>query len=101
MTKKNTKAGTDSVRMRERLCHEFDIKPDIFLGETLIELRGRNSLTVRGGGGITAYGDKEIRFKLREGELSVKGERLACASFEKGAAVVDGNIFSVSFEEDA
>ena len=86
--------------MRERLCHALDIKPDIFLGETLIELRGRNSLTVQGGGGITVYGESEIRFKLRRGELSVKGERLACASFERGAAVVDGNIFSVSFEED-
>ena len=99
MAKKKAMAGGDSPRMRERLCHAFDIKPDIFFGETLIEMRGRNSLTVRGGGGITEYGDREIRFKLREGELSVKGERLSCASFEKGAAVLDGNIFSVSFEE--
>ena len=101
MTKKNKNSGADTPRLRERLCHALDIKPDIFLGETLIELRGRNSLTVRGGGGITAYGDKEIRFKLKKGELSVRGERLACASFERGAAVVDGNIFSMSFEEDA
>lgn len=99
MAKKKTRAGDNLPRIRERLCHAFDIKPDIFLGETLIELRGRNSLTVRGGGGITEYGDREIRFKLEEGELSVKGERLSCASFEKGAAVLDGNIFSVSFEE--
>lgn len=99
MAKKKTRAGDNLPRIRERLCHAFDIKPDIFLGETLIELRGRNSLTVRGGGGITEYGDREIRFKLKEGELSVKGERLSCASFEKGAAVLDGNIFSVSFEE--
>lgn len=101
MARKRTNQGESAPRMRERLCHALDIQPDIFLGETLIELRGRNSLTVRGGGGITAYGEGEIRFKLRRGELSVKGERLACASFERGAAVVDGNIFSVSFEEDA
>ena len=93
-SKNDNKAG-----IKERLCHTLDIQPDIFPGGTLVEIRGRNSLTVKGGGRITAYTQSEIRLRLKDGELSVKGRRLCCSAYHRGAVVIDGLVDSVSFEE--
>ena len=43
--------------------------------------------------------DTEIRFSAYEGEVRISGRRLCCSSYCKGAAVVDGCIECVSFEE--
>ena len=94
------KANQEKADIKERLCHALDISPDIFPNGTLIEIRGRNSVTVSGAGGVTVYTDTEIRFAIRGGEIRILGQRLCCASYHKGCAVVDGLIGSVSFEEN-
>ena len=95
---KDTK-DTEKISFRERMCHSLDIQPDVFLGGTLIELRGRNSVTLKGCGKVTVYTDTEIRFSAYEGEVKISGRRLCCSSYCKGAAVVDGCIECVSLEE--
>lgn len=87
------------VSVKERLCHTLDIQPDVFLGGTLVEIRGRNAVTVKGGGRITVYTDEEVRLLTREGAVSIRGQRLCCASYCRGTVCVDGCIRSVSFEE--
>ena len=89
----------EKICFRERVCSLLDIQPDVFIGGTLIELRGRNSVTLRGCGRVTVYTDTEIRFFSREGEVCIRGQRLCCSSYCKDTAVVDGNIIGVSFEE--
>ena len=88
----------DTAGLKERLCHALDVPPDLFPNETFIELRGRSSLCVSGAGGVTLYTDRQVRFALRDGELCIRGRRLCCTSYHKGAATVDGLIRSVSFE---
>ena len=96
MRKKSTEKRAN---IRERLCHSLDIQPDIFAGGTLIEIRGRNSVTVRGGGCITAYTDREIRIMSSRAEIRICGERLCCSAYCRSQAVIDGSICSISFEE--
>ncbi len=91
--------GKEKACFRERMCRSLDIQPDVFAGGTLIELRDRNSVTLRGCGRVTVYTDTEIRFCARECEVCIRGQRLCCSSYCKGTAVVDGCIYSVSFEE--
>jgi len=91
--------GSDKAALRERLCHTLDIQPDIFPGGTLVEIRGQNSVTVKGGGRITLYTDSEIRLCYARGELSVKGKRLCCSAYHRGAVVIDGLVEHVDFEE--
>ena len=83
---------------KERLCHALDIQPDIFPRGTLVEIRGRNSVTVKGGGRITLYTEEEIRLVLSDGELCVRGKRLCCSAYCRGATVIDGYVSSVGFE---
>ena len=93
------KNNGEKPRMSERLCRSLDIQPDILPHGTLVELRGRCSVTLRGCGRVTEYTDKLIGFSTHDGVLYVRGHRLSCSSYCKGAAVVDGLIDSVEFEE--
>lgn len=85
--------------LRERLCRRLDLVPDLFSGEGLVELRGRGSATVRGGGRILLYTPSEIRIAMGKYTLSIVGEELVCTSYYPGAVGVDGRIFGVRFEE--
>ena len=88
----------ERVSLSERLSKALDISPDVFPSTPLIELRGKNSLTVSGAGGVTLYTDSEIRFALHNGELCICGKRLCCTSYHRYSATVDGLIYSVSFK---
>ena len=88
----------DKADFKERLCHSLDIQPDIFPRQTFVELRGRNSLTVKGCGRVSKYTETEIRLLCADGELCVKGRRLCCTAYHKGAAVIDGYVCGVWFE---
>ena len=90
----------DRADMRERLCHALDIQPDIFPGGSFVEIRGRNSVTVKGSCRVLTYTDCLIRFSLGKGVLRIEGRRLCCSAYHCGAAVVDGHISLVCFEEE-
>ncbi len=94
---KNTKE--EHPTLRERLCHSFDIFPDVFPRGTHIELRGRCSLTLHGCGIIKVYDSEKVCFSSSDGDICISGRRLCCSSYRRGVAVVDGQIDSVSFGE--
>ncbi len=97
--KKGGEAEREKADLREKLSKHLDIPPDVFPGESLVEIRGRGSVTVRGGGKILAYTPEEIRIALKRGCLSVQGRRLICTSYYVGAVGIDGCICRISFEE--
>lgn len=86
--------------IRERLCHALDIQPDIFPGESLVEIRGRCGVTVRGSGKMLTYTDGIIRIKLGKSILRIEGNRLCCTAYHPGASVIDGRIRAVVFEDE-
>ena len=88
----------EKISVRERLCHALDVQPDVFLFESLVEIRGRNCVAVSGSGRVLTYTDNVIRLTLAKGVLRIEGERLCCASYHYGATVVDGLISCVCFE---
>ena len=93
--------GRERVGFSEFVCKSLDIQPDVFVNDTLIEIRGRNKLTVRGGGKMLSYSPDEIRLLLKKGELRIEGKRLFCGSYSKGFIEIDGLINSVCFKERA
>jgi hypothetical protein len=94
----NKNDAAPQASFSERLCRTLDIQPDILPYGTLIELRGRYSVTLRGCGRVIVYTDREISFATHKGTVCVRGSRLCCSSYCKGAAVVDGLIEGVFFE---
>lgn len=89
----------DFPTFRERLSRSLDIPPDTLPGATFIEIRGRNSLTLKGGKKILTYTPYEIRVSLKKGSLRICGSRLQCTSYYVGAIGIDGFIKSVCFED--
>lgn len=85
-------------RIRERVCKVFDISPDVFPRETLIEMRGRGAVTVKGGGAIRVYNDDVIKLAVRGGSLAIRGKGLCCSAYCHGSVTIEGKISSVSFE---
>ena len=84
---------------RGRVYRRLDIQPDVLPGGSLIELRGRECVTVRGAGRILLYTPEEIRLEHTEGVVSVRGEGLICVSYYLGAVGIEGRISSVGFLE--
>ena len=85
-------------KLREKVCRALDITPDVFPKETLVEIRGRGAVTVRGGGAIRVYNDDIIKLAIRGGSLAIRGEGLCCSSYCRGSVTVEGRVSSVSFE---
>ena len=88
-----------SVSFKERLSRGLDIPPDVFPYGTLIELRDKYLVCIRGAGSVSLYTDTEIRFCCKDGEICIRGERLVCSAYRRGVSSVEGKIGSVSFEE--
>ncbi|MBO5939181.1 MAG: YabP/YqfC family sporulation protein [Clostridia bacterium] len=85
--------------VRDRISRRLDLLPDLLGKEGLVEIRGRGSVTVRGGGKILLYTPEEIRISMPRCVLSISGEELVCTSYFQGAVGVDGRIGGVFFEE--
>ena len=92
----------DRPPFSERLCRALDIPADLLPNRTSVDIRGRSSVKICGGGAILLYSPQEIRIALRDGEgyISVKGVALCCNSYNMGAVGIDGRICSVSFESE-
>lgn len=96
--RKNSKDGKQSFP--ERLCRALDIEPDVLPHSSLVEIRGKSAVSVSGGGKILEYTDGEIKLALKKGAIAIRGRHLVCASFCVGKIRIEGQIESVSFEED-
>ncbi len=100
-SKKNVTVTHEREGWRERMNRVLDMPPDLWPHGTLIEIRGQEAMTVRGGGKILVYTPEEICVVLGQGVLSVKGRRLVCTSYYVGAIGIEGKIEGVSFGENA
>ena len=82
---------------KEWLAVERDIPPELLSGGCFIEIRGRNSVVVRGCRRILVYSDTKVVLKMKKDIVSVEGKRLTCISYLAGAVSVEGFVDSVNF----
>jgi len=99
MKQKKQNVSVEREDWRERVSRALDVPPDLLPGGSLLEIRGRQAMTVRGNGKILTYTPEEICVELSRGVLSVKGRRLVCTSYYFGALGIEGRIDAVVFED--
>lgn len=98
--KKRVRNANDREGLRERLWRTLDIPPDLPMGGSVVEIRGQNALCVRGSGRILCYTETEVCVALYRCVLVIRGRRLVCTAYHRGALSVDGCIESVSFRRE-
>ena len=79
----------------EYLSVTGDISGDSLAGDLYLELRGRNSLLVKGCRRILTYSPECIKLMVRKDTLMINGKRLACTSYHSGSVGIEGTIFSL------
>ena len=98
--RKPTETENERRPLTEWLAVKLDIPADTLTDGLRLDMRGRNTLTVHGCTGILDYSPCEIRLALRDGVLSVLGQRLICTSYLAGAVGIDGCICALRFEDE-
>ena len=81
----------------ERLAVDHDVPPELLSGGCFIEIRGRNSVVVRGCRRILTYSESRVALKMKKDVVVIEGKRLTCLSYLAGAVSVEGLIDSVGF----
>ncbi len=87
----------EALGWRERMSRALDMPPDLIGRGSLVEIRGRGMMTVRGNGKILVYTPTEIAVALHDGVLTVHGRCLVCTSYYVGALGIEGKIDEVVF----
>lgn len=81
----------------EYLAVRVDADGDSIAGDVYIEMRGKNSLLVKGCKRILGYSPEAVELEIKKDKLRVKGKRLVCTSFHGGSVSVEGVIDSLAF----
>lgn len=96
--KKINKEKSCRAGIFERMNKGLDIDCDMLCRGFCIELKGRNHAEICGVKRILAYTDTEVAFVTSDGVFTVKGNRLYCASYKRGAVIVEGDISLLGFD---
>lgn len=92
-----SKSKENKRTLVEYLSVKAELPSDALIGETRIELRGRNILFIGGCRRILKYSPTLIAVEVKGDCVVVKGERLICTSYHAGNISVEGFISSLSF----
>ena len=94
------KKREDKADLKERLCTALDISPDLLPGGFSVDSRGREQVSISGGGQILLYTPQRVSVRVAKGRITVAGKRLCCVSYLAGAVDIQGHIDSVYLEDE-
>ena len=82
----------------EKINKGLDIDCDMLCRGFYVELKGRNHAEICGVKRILSYTDTVLSFVTTDGIFLINGNRLYCASYRRGAVIVEGDIKSMGFD---
>lgn len=94
------KNKSERTGIGEKIRKSLDLSPDILPHGSRVEIRGGKAVNIYGCGRILGYTPQNIRVELVDKVLSVCGEGIVCVSYSAGEIGLEGDIYTVSFEEE-
>ena len=82
----------------EKMSKGLDVDCDMLCRGFCVELKGRNHAEICGVKRILVYTETEVSFVTSDGIFAIKGMRLYCSSYKRGAVIVEGNIRTMGFD---
>ena len=94
--------GTNDMKLRVKKPNadgRFRVSELLPTGETVV-LYGDRRMTVQGCKKILAYSTSEIRLRLKNCILTVRGQGLICSCFSGGCTTLQGKILCVEYQKE-
>lgn len=83
--------------LMKKVTNVLDIPSDILLDELSMRLEGNGRIFIDNHKGIVEYNSRQLRFKVRTGEVRVEGEDLVLKGLGYGQLTVEGKIALIEF----
>lgn len=97
MSKENNKKTEKRARLKSLIRDSVSLPSDAFAAEFGMEMRGRNLLFLQSCRRIIKYSTEEMILSAKGFNVSIKGERLVCATYYGGTVTVEGRIDKIDF----
>lgn len=86
-----------SGKLRKRAFQWLDLPPDVTSDVPRIQMIGSQQIAVENYREVTHFSDGELRLRLSEGTLCIKGAQLTIRAIYRDEVWIEGNIHGIEF----
>ena len=83
--------------MRQLLANTIDLPKDVMLDLPRITMIGQLHIYIENHRGLSAFSDREVKLRLSQGQLSIKGEGFIIKAILPEEILIEGIISSVTY----
>ncbi len=88
------------IPLAQRVCERLDIPSGTLTNTSFVEIAGDREVTLSGCEALVIYRENEVKLRLCDGEITLRGEGLELRSFSGGRIAVRGTVRSICFGGD-
>lgn len=82
---------------KEKVARALEFPADVFLDIPKTIVDGNTRLTIENHGGIIEYSMEQVRVRVRNGEVVVKGSKLVIVAIFQEGMEIEGRISGIDF----
>lgn len=88
------------AKIRQKTADATELPADIVAGSPRITLIGSGEVQIINHTGLLGFGEEQLRFGSRRGDILIEGERLRLRTMNRFEVLIVGRIFRVSFPQE-
>ena len=89
-----------SQKVKQLLANTVDLPKDVMLDLPRITMIGQLHIYIENHRGLNAFSDTEVKLRLSQGQLSIKGEGFIIKAILPEEILIEGVISSVTYENE-
>jgi sporulation protein YqfC len=89
--------GLQGKGWKEKVARALEFPADVLLDIPRIIVDGNTRLTIENHGGIMEYSMEQVRVRVRNGEVTIKGSKLVIVAIFQEGMEIEGRISGIDF----